>query len=418
MIDEQSRIGGAAKPSALSNYKRLFFSAALLLIPAIAFLGWVVRRPTPVSAVSVPPEIRTVLVQRGDIEQIVHADGKLQLYKYADVNPEISGQIKQLDINLGDEVKAGKRLLRIEPISSTTQQEDNQAQLARLNAELAEQKAQLDFADLQFKRQTQLKAENATREETYEASRTAMYAATARVDAIKARIRQTELAIKESAEKRKHTEVIAPLSGTVVALSARLGKNVETNQQAALVRIADLSKLTVQARVAEIDVPHLFKGMRAHFTTPGYPGKQWFGKVRQIIPVPADGSGELGKETFYNVLFEVDNPERQLMSGMTVQVSFVLSRENNVVVLPADLLGKPDDKGLYTVTVVDNSGTLEQRKVRIGIRNKQMAQVLAGLQPGERVIASKPEATPHPAPSVSPTPSAPGVQSLSSSPRA
>ena len=66
--------------------------------------------------------------------------------------------------------------------------------------------------------------------------------------------------------------------------------------------------------------------------------------------------------------------------------------------------------------VLDKNGKLEPRKVRIGIRNRQAVQVLAGLRPGERVVGGKPEATPHPMPPASPAPSMPGAQP--SSPRA
>lgn len=315
------------------------------------------------------------------------AAGKLQLYKYADVNARVSGQIDNILVAIGDDVRAGKLLLKITPNLPAARIDSNQAQLARLRAELAEQKAQLDFADLQFKRQTQLKAENATREETFEASRAALVSATARMDAINARIRQTEASIREEQEMRRHTEVTAPIAGTIVSLSVRPGQMVNAGQQtSALMRIADLSKLTVQARVAEIDVPHLHKGMPAYFTTPGYPGKRWFGKVRQIIPVPAEGSGEQGKETFYNVLFEVGNPDRKLMSGMSAQVSFVLNQVHGATLLPADVLGKPDADGSYTIMVIGSDRLPHPRKIRIGIRNQHQAQVTTGLSPKEEVV--------------------------------
>jgi macrolide-specific efflux system membrane fusion protein len=263
--------------------------------------------------------------------------------------------------------------------------------LARLRAELAEQKAQLDFAELQYKRQTQLKAENATREESFEASRAAWFAASARVDAINARVRQTELAIGEEQALSKHADVTAPISGTIVAMQARVGQAVNAGPQSQpLMRIADMSKLTVQARVAEEDVPRVQKGMTARFTTPGYPGKYWSGKVRQIIPIPAEGSGELGKETFYNVLFDVANPERRLMSGMSAQVEFVLARAEQVPKLPRSILEKANDKGEYTVTVLGADRRPQPRTIRVGIQGGDQVQVLSGLASGESVVLSAP----------------------------
>ncbi|MYM67062.1 efflux RND transporter periplasmic adaptor subunit [Pseudoduganella sp. FT55W] len=256
----------------------------------------------------------------------VNAVGKLQFYRYADVNAQVVGQIKEVLFAVGDAVQEGKLVMEISPAIRATQVENNRAQMARLRAELADQQAQTDFAELQFKRQTQLKAQNATREESVESSRMNLSSARARVDSINAQIQQLEATLKFDEESSRHKQLLAPLSGTVVALNARPGQTVSIGQPGlSLMRIADLSKMTVQARVAEADVTRLKRGMTANFQTPGYPGRTWSGKLRQVLPVPADGTGEQGKQTFYNVLFEVDNPEQELMSGMTAHVQFIVA---------------------------------------------------------------------------------------------
>ena len=382
----------SASPTSFGHTGRRWLIAVLALLIALGggFLLWKTfwQRPPPAPVV-VPVRPQTVAVGRGDIEQAVFANGKLQLHKYSDVVAQVSGQIKDVLVMVGDEVKSGKMVVEITPTLPVARVESNRAQLARLQAELADQRAQLDFAELQFKRQTQLKAENATREESFESSRMGMYSAAARVEAINAQIRQTESTLKDDEETRNHTQVVAPISGTVVSVAARTGQTVAAGQPTApLMRIADLSRLTVQARVAEIDVPLLHKGMTAYFTTPGYPGKRWSGKLRQVIPVPADGSGEQGKQTFYNVLFEVDNPQQELMSGMSTQVSFVLAQAHDAIVLPTVALGKPEADGSYKVKVLGANQQPVARNIKIGIRNQKMVQVLSGLAPGDQVVVS------------------------------
>lgn len=379
-------------PNSFSHTGRRWLIAILAVLIALGagFLLWKAlwHRPVPVPSPA-PARLQTVPVQRGDIEQSVFASGKLQLHKYSDVVAQVSGQVKDVLVMVGDEVKSGKMVVEIMPTLPPARLESNRAQLAKLRAELSDQRAQLDFAELQFKRQTQLKAENATREESFESSRMSMHSAAARVEAINAQIRQIESTLKDDEETRKHTQVLAPISGTVVSVSARTGQIVNASQSTApLVRIADLSRLTVQARVAEIDVPRLRKGMTAYFTTPGYPGKRWSGKLRQVVPVPADSSGEQGKQTFYNVLFEVDNPQEQLMSGMSAQVRFVLAQVRDAVMLPVTLLGKPEADGSYDVKVLGTNHQVSLRKVRIGIRDEKMAQVLSGLEQGEQVVVT------------------------------
>lgn len=356
--------------------------------------------PKPPEAPRSPDDVTeakldTVTVQRGDLRQTVDAIGKLQFHQFSDVNVQVAGQIKEVLFAIGDAVQAGKMVMEMSPAVRGNQMESNRAQMARLQAELADQQAQTDFAELQFKRQTQLKAQNATREESFESSRMNLSSARARVDSINAQIHQLEATLKFDEESRKHTQVLAPISGTVVALNARPGQTVSIGQAGLpLMRIADLSKMTVQARVAEVDVTRLRRGMTANFKTPGYADRIWSGKLRQVIPVPAEGTGEQGKQTFYNVLFEVDNPEQELMSGMTTQVQFIVAQAKDAVLLPIDLLGKRDAAGMYQVQVVTADRRVVARALKIGMRNQRQAQVLSGLEAGEQVLAKPAVDTP------------------------
>lgn len=343
----------------------------------------------PAAPIAVPPvKLDTVAPRVGDIQQTVDAAGKLQMHKWADTYAQIGGQVKDVLVTVGDSVKTDQSLLEITPAQQPTKVESNRAQMARLQADLADQQAQREFAQLQFERQTQLKAQNATREEAFESARMSASSANARLDAITAQIHQLEATLKIDEEARQKTLVKSPIAGTVVSLNARPGQMVAAAQPAApLVRIADLSDMTVAARVAESDVTRLRPGMAAHFTTPGYPGKRWSGKLRQVIPIPADNSGDQGKEAFYIVLFEVKNPDHALMSGMSAKVQFVVAQARDAMLLPAKALGAVDDEGLYTVNVVDTSQRVTARKVKVGLRNAQDVQILSGLAEGDRVLA-------------------------------
>lgn len=371
--------------------RRGWTALALLLVVSAGVVGWYgyrQRHPQPV-----PVRLETVIAERADIEQVVNATGNVAMQSYVDVGTKVTGQISDVYVGIGEAVKEGKLLVAISPVVQAGRAENNRAQMARLKAELAGQNAQLDFAQLQFQRQTQLKAENATREEAFESSRMGMYSAAAKVDAINAQIQQLDATMKEDEAVQKQTRIVAPISGTVVALSARIGQTLSANQDV-LMRISDLSKMSVQARVAEEDVTQLHKGMTAYFSTPGYPGKRWAGKLRQIMLLPADDTGKQGKKAFYTVLFDVSNPSRELMAGMTADVFFVLSRVEHAVIIPASLVVKPDNKGMQKLKILHADGKLETRDVRIGIRNADKAQVISGLAEGEQVLL----------PAVAPTP--------------
>jgi macrolide-specific efflux system membrane fusion protein len=365
-------------------------AAALLSLTAMLGTNPVsaqAAKPAAPAAAAAPVKLDTVTARRGDIQLTVDAAGKLQLHKWADAYAQIAGQVKDVPVAVGDTVQADQALVEIAPAQQATKVESNRAQMARLQAELADQRAQLDFAQLQFKRQTQLKAQNATREEAFESARMNASSASARLDAITAQIRELEATLKIDEEARQKTLVKSPIAGTVVSLAARPGQILAASQLAApLLRIADLSEMTVAARVAESDVTRLRPGMAASFTTPGYPGKRWSGKLRQVIPIPADGTGEQGKQAFYIVLFEVKNPDHELMSGMSAQVQFLVGQARDAVLLPANCLGAPDEDGLVKVNVVDAGQRVAARKVKVGLRNAQQAQILSGLAAGDKVL--------------------------------
>lgn len=333
------------------------------------------------------PIYELVRAEHGAIERLVEAGGHVQLGAYTDIISPVSGNVTKLPVMIGEYVKAGRLLAEVEPIVESHDGDSRKAQLARLQAELAGAKAQYEFAELQFQRQTQLKAENATREESFESSRMNMQASAARVDAIQAQVRQLESASKEAVIRQRRGQVTAPVSGTVVAMHIEQGKNVQAGKDV-LMRIASLEKMRVQVQVAEEDVTRLHPGMEAYFTTPGYPGRTWRGKLKQLLPIPVPHTGTMGKKAYYYVLFDVDNPDQKLLAGMTAEVRFVIDRAEDTIVVPASIIARPDDKGEQEVRVMLDNGTIVTRRVKIGVQNGDKAQVLSGLKDSDQVIVS------------------------------
>ena len=109
------------------------------------------------------------------------------------------------------------------------------------------------------------------------------------------------------------------------------------------------------------------------------PNKRWHGKLRQINPTPE----VVNNVVLYNALFDVPNPDGALMTQMTAQVFFVVAEAQDAVLVPLTALER------NTVRVILADGKTELRKVKLGTRSRIMAEVLEGLQPGERVATSE-----------------------------
>lgn len=357
--------------------KVLLVLIALLAVPGLYYY-YPIKEQEPVV------DIPTAVARRGDIEVTVTALGNLQPLNYVDVGAQVSGQLEKLHVNIGDTVEAGQMLAEIDPKVLIARVEATRAQLQSQKAQLAEQRAALELAEQQHQRQKKLLSDKATSQDTYQVSLAAVKTTQARIEALRAQIRETESSLQADEVTLGYTKIHAPMSGTVVDLPARQGQMLNANLSAPVIlRIADLSTMTVWTQVSEADVPKLQIGMNAYFTILGKPGLRWSGKLRQILPTPEI----INNVVLYTALFDVENPERQLMTRMTAQVFFVIDAAYDVITVPVSALQDIDRKsGHYRVIVLGNDGAQTAREVRIGLSNRVSAQIVSGLREGERIV--------------------------------
>ena len=365
----------------------------------------------------------TAVVMRGDIEDTVSALGALQPREFVDVGTQVSGQLKKVMVSIGDTVKRGDLIAEIDPVVFAAKVEASKATLRSLGAQLEEKRAQHTLATRQYERNASMFKENAVSKDALEVSLAARQSSAAQIAMLLAQQEQTSANLKVEQANLSYTRIYAPMSGTVVALVARQGQTLNANQQAPVIlRIADLDTMTVVAQVSEADVVRLKSDMNVYFSTLGRPERRWTGKVRQILPTPET----INNVVLYNVLFDVNNADRELKMQMSAQVSFIFGQAKNALLVsvaalkpgkasgsrkatpnstaPADdaaaaaANGKPETDALvhaaaakdprkrsYRVRVLKD-GRLEEREVAVGIKNRLWAQVLSGLADGEEVV--------------------------------
>ena len=345
----------------------------------------------------------TAVARRGNLEDTVTATGTLQPKEFVDVGTQVSGQLKKLHVEVGAAVKAGQLLAEIDPSVYQAKVDGDQAQLLNQRAQLADRQAQLALAELQFTRQQNLMREDATSADALQVAEAGRQSALAQLNAIRAQMQQTESTLRGDQANLGYTRIYAPIAGTVVSQAAKQGQTLNANQQAPIVmRIADLSTMTVQAQVSEADVPKLRVGMDVYFTTLGGDNRRFRGKLRQIPPTP----NVVNNVVLYDALFDVANPDRVLMTQMTAQVFFVVSSAADAVLVPLAALrpaaregagkraGRASGadpraqfgKGSAQLSVVGPAGKVADREVKVGMMNRVSAEIVSGLEPGERVV--------------------------------
>ena len=280
--------------------------------------------------------IRSPTAQRGDLEDAVTATGILQPRDYVDVGTQVSGQLKKLHVEIGS-VGQGRPAAR--------RDRSDRLSVARRCGPCAASHAGSAAC-------RQAGAARAGRAAAPAAGRTSCARTRRRRTRSTPPPRRCVRPRRRSACSRRrwsrrssslrgdeanlnYTKIYAPMAGTVVAQSAKQGQTLNANQSAPIVvRIADLSAMTVQSQVSEADVPKLTVGQDVYFTTLGSQTKRWTGKLRQINPTPE----VVNNVVLYNALFDVENPDRALMTQMTAQVFFVTAQAKDAVLVPVSAL--------------------------------------------------------------------------------
>ena len=344
----------------------------------------------------------TVPVTRGNIESSVTALGTLQPRQYVDVGAQASGQIRKIHVDVGAEVTQGQPLVEIDPSTQTAKLDASRFAIENLKAQLQEQRALHDLAQQKYQRQQRLARGGATREEDIQSARAEVRTTQARIDMFQAQIRQARASLRSDEAELGYTRIFAPMSGTVVAIDAREGQTLNAQQQTPLIlRIANLSPMTVWAEVSEADIGHVKPGMQAYFTTLSGGNRRWASTVRQILPVPpkplneasqgggspaSSGKSGSARVVLYTVLLDVDNTDQALMPEMTTQVFFVANQARDVLLAPVVALQGSTDSDRQTARVVAKNGDIETRQIRTGISDRLRVEILEGLNEGDHLL--------------------------------
>ncbi|GAB3049507.1 MacA family efflux pump subunit [Acinetobacter apis] len=370
------------------------------------------------------PQYITEAVTRGDIESTVLATGTLNASQTLSVGAQVSGQVRHMYVHLGDQVKRGQVIAKIDSETQENTLQNSSANIRSLQAQRLQQEALLQEARLAYVRQKSMLSQDATSRANYEGAESKFKAAAAQLNVIDAQIEQARLSESTARTNLGFTRIIAPMDGTVVAIVTNEGQTVNANQTTpTIVKLAKLDQMTIKSQVSEADIMKIEKGQQIYFTTLGDEKKR-YATLTQIEPAPdsitSDTTSTTNTAVYYNALFDVPNSDGKLRINMTAQVYIVLNAAKDAVLVPSSALSssklvlgangtaasdpknKPKVKpleltaaqksliqagkaSLNSVRVFDNDQVYPQQ-VLIGINNRVSAEVLAGLKEGQQVV--------------------------------
>ena len=327
----------------------------------------------------------TVTIERGYIENTVVAAGIVQPFKYVDVGAQTSGKLKSLKVIKGDQVVDGQLLAEIDPILAQTALTASYATLENMTSQRTLKEAVLVLAKLQMDRNDQLFSFQSISASDRDITQANYDVAKADVVSLTAQMKLATAAINTAKANLGYTQITAPMAGEVVSITLLEGQTLNANQSAPnILRLADISTITIWAQVSEADIVRVKPGLGVYFSILG-DSKRWDGTVRQILPTPE----LINNVVFYDVLFDIANPERELKIQMTAQVFIVLSKANGVLLIPTAAIGNAGENSETDVQVLKPNGKLETRTIRIGIKSEILAEVKSGLKEKEKVVIGK-----------------------------
>jgi HlyD family secretion protein len=361
----------------------------LFFVPVLAvLLGLYILKAVSASRRPEVETVRATVIQAGAAtpgSAILTASGYVVARRKAVVSAKIQGRLAQLRVEEGSRVRNGELIARLES-------SDYEAQVRRSRA--AVQRAQADLSEA--RRQAEL-SQRLADEKIVSTDQLEM--AKSRVQIAEAAMAQAQADLGFSQAQLANTQILAPFTGTVVKKMAEVGESVApippgvniSTSSGAIVALADLDTLEVEADVAESNVAKLRDGQPAEVTVEAFPDRRYRAVLRQVIP-----TADRTKATV-QVKVTILDKDLDLKPEMSAKVTF-LEPQSAVVAgaappppvlkVPASALVKRGDK---TVVFEVQGGTVRERTITAGPEREGQVEVKQGLAGGETLVARPPD---------------------------
>lgn len=314
------------------------------------------------------PVVNTAQVQYMSMKSIVSATGTIKPVESVEVSSKITARVKQVLVKENDTVTQGQTVALLDGKDYETQKE--QAEFTLKNAKIiydrtnylynigAKSKENLDNAQYDY-------------------------------DTAQSKLEEAESNLSE-------TVIVSPMDGVVIGEPVTDGTMaVQGNSNPTVImRIADLSRKQIFAKVDETDIGSVRVGQKATFTVDAYNGKTFTATVSKISQTDMDNSWNISNSSsssssssaaviYYSVTLDVDDPEGLLMPSMTARVEIETANKDSALAVPLSAL-KTDKNGTYVIVIKDD-GTTENRYVETGIYGDEFVEIINGLSENEKV---------------------------------
>jgi len=355
--------------------KKVFIISAIVIV--IAIVAFLILR----SSGDKQNGLKLVDVTKGTIVDKALAVGQLQPRQEIQVKSKISGIVKTLHVDVGQDVKAGDPLITVAPNPTPLEYAET-----KRNLELA----QIDYenAQLIFQRKQGMIDKNLISQEDFDISK-------AQFDESQLRLRLAEekfglLKQDHTGEGKNENIILSPITGTILEKLVNEGDPVVplTSYQAGtpLLTLAPMGELIFKGTVDEIDVGKLKEGMQTNLKVGALPDIELKGKLSKISPK----ARKQDNTTLFDIEIEVTNlGQSTLRAGYSANADVIISQKDSVLIIPERLVTIKGDTA--SVEVQDSAGVIDTLEITVGLSDGLNIEVVEGLTLDQKVIERPPK---------------------------
>lgn len=315
--------------------------------------------------------VTTAVVEKRDMGSLVQATGiiKPKVGAEVKVGARITGKVEHLYANIGDRVKKGQILVRLE-------QDDLKARADQAEASYLEAEAAFNKAKIDLDRDKPLSKEGYISQQSIDVLQN-LY------DMAKARVMRAKADQDYAKAQLSYATITAPIGGTIASVTTQQGETVAAGLNApTFITIIDLNKLEVNAYVDETDVGKIGVGQEALFTVDTFADRYFKGKVTAIYPRAVLQENVVN----YITLISIENSEGNLKPDMTANVTITLKKKRGVHAVPGAAVVREGGKKYVTLQAKD--GKLTRREVKTGWKESAYIEITSGLTEGDVVLVN------------------------------
>ncbi len=319
-----------------------------------------------------------------DLSSTVLATGavKPQVGAEVRVGARISGKVERLYANIGDQVHKGQVIAELEKADLEATVARARAEVEVAEARVADAKARMKLAGLDYQRQQNLNKDDFTSRQAVDKALKEKESAAAGYNLAEKQLDAARAALQETQVKRSYATITAPISGVIASVSTQQGETVAAGLNApTFVTIIDLDRIQVDAFVDETDIGKVKIGQKTVFTVDTYPNKEFSGCVVAIYPKAIIQDNVVN----YDVVIEINSSFKELLRpDMTASVTIYQAVRKGVLMLPRKAVIR--ENGRKFVLVQLPNGQPRKKAVQTGISSGNTIEIVSGLTEGDNVI--------------------------------